>query len=125
MTVNQRYAFPAWRHGLERWHGVIVRPAGALVLGATAVVLLFFDFGTRVLATNDETRFPMLARNILRTGHWIVLSLGDRPHLNKPPLFAWLIALGAWPMGSVTQANALWPSLLSALGVMAVTVWIG
>src|SRR5262249_58683491 len=68
---------------------------------------------------------PMLARNILRTGHWIVLSLGDRPHLNKPPLFAWLIALGAWPMGSVTQANALWPSLLSALGVMAVTGWVG
>jgi 4-amino-4-deoxy-L-arabinose transferase-like glycosyltransferase len=41
-----------------------------------SVVLLFFDFGARVLVTNDETRFPVMARDILAHGHWL------RPEIN-------------------------------------------
>jgi len=43
----------------------------ALLLGVSAT-LLFFNLGTRVLATNDEARFPVLARDILREGHWLL-----------------------------------------------------
>ncbi len=95
-----------------------------LLLVAVSAMLLFFDFGSRVLATNDETRFPMLARDILANGNWLVPRLGGVPHLNKPPLHAWLIALASWPAGSVTPGTAVLPSLLAALCVVVVTFWI-
>jgi hypothetical protein len=34
-----------------------------------SAALLGFDLGTRVLATNDEARFPMMAPDILANGH--------------------------------------------------------
>src|SRR6266403_1608340 len=95
-----------------------------LLLGVSAT-LLFFNLGTRVLATNDEARFPVLARDILREGHWLLPRLDGLPHLNKPPLHAWLIALAAWPTGAVTQRTAVLPSLLAGLALVAGTYWIG
>ena len=99
--------------------------AGTLALTGVVTALLFFDFGVRVLASNDETRFPVLARDILANGHWLAPRLGGALYLNKPPLFAWLIAVAAGPGGHVTQSSALWPSLLSALGVSLTLAWIG
>ncbi len=95
----------------------------ALLLPVSAL-LLFFDFGSRVLATTSEARFPLLARDILAVGDWLLPRLNGTPYLNKPPLHAWLIALASWPTGSVTQRTAVLPSLLAALGVVAVTYWI-
>lgn len=103
----------------------MARFAGPLLLLAVSILLLFFDFGARVLATNDETRFPMLARDILAHGNWLLPRLNGLPHLNKPPLFAWLVALGAWHGGTVTQSSALWPSLIAAVGVVIATVYVG
>jgi len=39
-----------------------------------SAALLFFDFGARVFVSNDEARFPMMARDILTRGHWLVSS---------------------------------------------------
>ncbi len=95
----------------------LVRRAGGLAMLLLASAALFsFDLGTRVLGTNDEARFPMLARDILERGHWLVPRLNGVVHLNKPPVMAWLIALSAWPGGAVTQSRAVVPSLLAGLG---------
>jgi 4-amino-4-deoxy-L-arabinose transferase len=94
-------------------------------LMALSATLMFFDFGARVFTTNDETRFPMMARDILARGHWLTPEINGVPMLNKPPLHAWLIAIGAWPTGAVTQRTAALPSLLAALGVIAGTYWLG
>ena len=106
-------------------HRALAHSADLLALSAVVITLLFFDFGVRVLASNDETRFPVLARDILASGHWLSPRLGDVPYLNKPPLFAWLIAVAAGPGGAVSQSSALWPSLIAALGVSLATSWIG
>jgi 4-amino-4-deoxy-L-arabinose transferase-like glycosyltransferase len=98
---------------------------GVGTLAAGAALLLCFDAGTRVLATNDEARFAVLARDVLEHGTWLVPRLGDTAYLNKPPLVAWLIALVSWPAGGVTQATAVWPSLVAALSVVLATWWIG
>ena len=106
----------------------LVGPGGrraGVVLMALSATLLFFDFGTRVLATNDETRFPMMARDILARGHWLLPEINGAPMLNKPPLHAWLIALAAWPTGAVTQRTAVLPSILAGLALVAGTCWIG
>src|SRR5438445_351448 len=95
----------------------------AVVLAVSAA-LLGFDLGGRVLATNDEARFPMMARDIVSNGHWLLPEISGVPMLNKPPLHAWLIALTAWPTGAVSQRTAVVPSFLGALGLVAVTYWI-
>src|SRR6516164_1024022 len=92
---------------------------------AVSAVLLFFDLGTRVFTTNDETRFPLMARDIVRHGHWLLPEIDGTPILNKPPLHAWLIAIAAWPTGLVSPRMAQLPSLLAALGLVAVIHWIG
>src|ERR1700674_1652013 len=100
------------------------RRAGVVLMPLSAT-RLFFHFGAHVLATNDETRFPMMARDILARGHWLLPEINGAPMLNKPPLHAWLIALAAWPTGAVTQRTAVLPSLLAGLALVAGTYWIG
>ncbi len=96
-----------------------------LLVLAASLPLLSFDLGRRFLATNDETRFPLLARDILAHGHWLLPELNGVPHLNKPPVYAWLVALASWPGGTVTQRNAALVSIVSAIGVVLATYWVG
>jgi len=97
-------------------------PFAIAIAGSAA--LFGFDLGGRVLATNDEARFPVMARDILSNGHWLLPETSGGPMLNKPPLHAWLIALGAWPTGVVSQRTAVVPSFLGALGVVMLTCWV-
>jgi 4-amino-4-deoxy-L-arabinose transferase-like glycosyltransferase len=90
------------------------------------VAVLSFNFGSRLLLTNDDTRFPVMARDVLVNGHWLLPALPDgTPHLAKPPLVVWLIALASWPAGSVSVRTAVLPSLLAAIGVVLLTYWLG
>jgi 4-amino-4-deoxy-L-arabinose transferase-like glycosyltransferase len=103
---------PAWR-----------RFALVAVLGA---LVLSFNFGSRLLLTNDDTRFPVLARDVLVNGHWLLPALPDgTTHLVKPPLAVWLIAIASWPTGSVSVRTAVLPSLLAAIGVVLLTYSLG
>jgi 4-amino-4-deoxy-L-arabinose transferase-like glycosyltransferase len=96
----------------------LVAVVGALVLS--------FNFGSRLLLTNDDTRFPVLARDVLVNGHWLVPALPDgTPNIVKPPLAAWLIAIASWPTGLVSVRTAVLPSLLAAIGVVLLTYWLG
>jgi len=96
------------------------------LLAMLSIGVLSFDFGARHLITNDDTRFPVLARDVLDNGHWLLPTLPDGlPHLAKPPLMAWLIALASWPGGVVTVRTAVLPSLLAAIGVALLTWWLG
>jgi 4-amino-4-deoxy-L-arabinose transferase-like glycosyltransferase len=98
--------------------------AGA-VLAAAVLPLYAFDLGGWVLVTNDEARFPVMARDILASGHWLLPEIAATPMLNKPPLYAWLIALVSLPGGAVTARTAALPSVLAALGVVLATAWLG
>src|SRR5439155_20127856 len=98
--------------------------APVAVVLAVSAALLGFDLGARVLATNDEARFPMMARDIVSNGHWLLPEISGVPMLNKPPLHAWPIALGAWRTGAVSHRAAVVRSFLGPLGRVAVTYWI-
>src|SRR5260370_16071014 len=61
------------------WYGRVAwRSRCALLIGVGAT-LFFFNLGARVLSTNDEARFPMLARDILSQGHWLLPRLDGYP----------------------------------------------
>jgi 4-amino-4-deoxy-L-arabinose transferase-like glycosyltransferase len=96
------------------------------LVAVVAAAVLSFNLGSRLLLTNDDTRFPVMARDVLVNGHWLVPALPDgTPHLVKPPLVVWLIALTSWPAGSVSVRTAVLPSLLAAIGVALLTYWLG
>jgi 4-amino-4-deoxy-L-arabinose transferase-like glycosyltransferase len=95
------------------------------VLAVATFVLLSFDLGALLFESNDEARFPLMARDVLANGHWLLPEIAGVPMLNKPPLHAWLIALASLPAGAVTPRTAALASALGGLGVVLATTWIG
>ena len=94
------------------------------VLGGTAVMVLV-DLGRRILTSNDEARFPLLAQEILARSDWLFPTLNGAVYHNKPLLFAWLIALVSWPFGHVTQVTAVIPSAAAAFATALVIFGAG
>jgi hypothetical protein len=88
----------------------------AAVLAAVVVLLYMLDLGQWTLLTNDEARFPAMARDIVARGRWLAPAIAGTPMLNKPPLHAWLIALVSLPGGAVTPRTSAIPSVVGALG---------
>jgi 4-amino-4-deoxy-L-arabinose transferase-like glycosyltransferase len=97
----------------------------ALWVTAATVLMAAIDLGRRILATNDEARFAMLAQDVLTRGAWLLPELNGVPYNNKPPLQVWLIALASWPAGHVTQLTAALPSALAAVGTALVVFAVG
>lgn len=96
-----------------------------LVVGGVAALMTVFDLPSIVFATNDEARFPMLARDILARGDWWFPQLNGAVYQNKPLLLAWLIALVSWPFGQVTALTALVPSIVAAVALTLVVYAAG
>src|SRR5262249_2799913 len=90
-----------------------------------AAVMVGVDLGRRILTTNDEARFPLLAQDILTRGDWLFPILNGSVYHNKPILLAWLIALVSWPLGYVTQLTAVIPSAAAAFAMALVVFGLG
>lgn len=58
------------------------------------IVVAFLFWGGRNLWDTSEARYGQAAFEMLHTGNWLVPTLGSAPHLTKPPLTYWMIALG-------------------------------
>jgi len=111
--------------GIERMH--IRRLTSSPALGVTllASALVALDLGRRILATNDEARFALLAQDMLRRGAWFFPALDGVVYHSKPLLQAWLIALCSWPVGQVTQLTAVLPSALAGIGTVLMIYVLG
>jgi len=63
-------------------------------LAALLLVLAFAFQGTRGLWEPDEGRYAVAGINMLRGGDWLVPTVdGEHPHLSKPPMMYWALAL--------------------------------
>jgi 4-amino-4-deoxy-L-arabinose transferase-like glycosyltransferase len=79
---------------------------------------LFFNLWARSLENHDYIRSAEVAREMIRSGDWIVPRYNGEVYLNKPPLLFWLIAIPSYLYGSVTPFLARFPSTFSAwLGI--------
>lgn len=81
--------------------------------------------GRRPLATQDEARFALLAREGVESGHWLLPRLRGAIYLNKPPLYFWTVGLLALPFGVVDDATAPLASVLCALVTLLAVVALG
>ncbi|PWU17829.1 MAG: hypothetical protein C5B48_15480 [Candidatus Rokuibacteriota bacterium] len=98
-------------------------PAAATALFISALASV--ELGVRVFANNDEARFPLLADGMLRGGPWFRPELNGIDYLNKPPLFAWLIAALSWQGHRVTELTAVLPSALAGIATALLVYRIG
>src|SRR5262249_20070736 len=107
---------------------VMTRPRAwwpALWVTAAATAMVAINLGRRILATNDEARFALLAQDMLSRGAWLFPELHGVAYNARPPLVAWLIAVASWPAGHVTQLSAVLPSALAAVGTALVVSAVG
>lgn len=97
------------------------RPSALALVGilALAAVILTVPAGRRIFWSSDESRFALLAQDILDHGRWLVPELRGQLYLNKPQLQFWAIALVSLPAGRVTELTAAIPAIVSALAAVA------
>lgn len=93
-------------------------------LFVTALVLLGAGLGLRDPWPPDEPRFPLIASEMLATGDWLFPRRGGELYADKPPVFMWIQGATLAATGSLRVATLL-PSLLAALGTLALVVDLG
>ena len=87
--------------------------------------ILFVKLGGWDLWTPDEPRYAEVAKEMVRTGNYLIPHLGAEVYSKKPPLLFWIIAAFSKPFGEVTATSARLPSALAALGVILLTYLLG
>lgn len=87
------------------------------------VLLTAFTFfillGSRALNEPDEGRYSEIAREMIETGDWLVPHLWYLPHLDKPPMTYWLVAVSMKLFGQNEWAVRLPLALVGIGGVWA------
>ncbi len=81
--------------------------------------LLFFARADMPLTDGDSALYGLVARNVLSTGDWIVMTARGWL-LDKPPLTVWLTAIGIQLFGATPFALRWWHSL-TAVGLVLMT----
>lgn len=79
----------------------------------------FLLLGTRGLNEPDEGRYAEIAREMLERGDWLVPHLWYVPHLDKPPMTYWLVAVSLELFGLNAWAVRLPLALAGLSGVWA------
>jgi 4-amino-4-deoxy-L-arabinose transferase-like glycosyltransferase len=63
---------------------------------------------------------------MIEHGHWLVPHIGDEVHMEKPPGYAWAIALiGLLQGGVITELAGVLPAALSGIAAVGMTVALG
>jgi len=96
-----------------------------LILLLATAAILFINLGGWDLWNPDEPRYAEVAREMVKTGNYIVPHINGEIYPDKPPLFFWIVALCSKPFGDVSAATARFPSALATLGVLLLTFLIG
>jgi 4-amino-4-deoxy-L-arabinose transferase-like glycosyltransferase len=89
--------------------------------------LFFYRLGDRDLTSSHEARAAQDAHTILETGNWGLPRLfDDKPELQKPPLYYWLVALSAKLCGGPVDACTVrLPAAVAATGTVCMVYLLG
>lgn len=89
-----------------------------------AGIVVLWRLGYTSLMDPDEAHYAELTREMLRAGNWLVPLLDGSPYIDKPILFHWLQGAAMACFGE-TELAARLPSAIAALGLFAITRWLG
>lgn len=91
---------------------------------AFAFVVLAVGIGLRAPWPSDEPRFVLVAKQMWESGDWLFPHRGRELYPDKPPIYFWLLGASYALVRDWTWAFLL-PSLLAALGTLALTIDLG
>lgn len=124
------FVIPSRDKGLKVVEGKAVnewkREEGWIIGGFILVsgLLLFLNLWGRSLENHGYLRYAEVAREMVRSGDWIVPRYNGEIFIDKPPLLFWLIAIPSAIYGSVTPLIARLPSFFAAwFGVVVLCLW--
>lgn len=97
--------------------------AAAVAIALAALLTSLPDLGALNVWSRDEARPALVARGMLESGDWLVPHIGGRVYVEKPPLFAWLVALTS--RRGVDEWSLRLPSVLAGAATVGVTCLLG
>src|SRR2546429_6049809 len=92
-------------------------PRQRLWLAALTLFTFLFLLGSRSLNEPDEGRYAEIAREMIELGDWTVPHFWYVPHLDKPPLTYWAVAISMTVFGQSEWAVRLPLALAGMNGV--------
>lgn len=95
------------------------------LLAIMCLVFLFVGLDFYPLIDVDETRYAVMARDLLHSFSWNNLMLNSEPFLEKPPLYFWLVASSIKLFGSFTALIVRLPIALLASFLTFFTYFLG
>jgi len=88
----------------------------AAVLGLLCYLQFLLGNGSFSIMDNTEPKFAVCAKNMLRTGNWLIPQWNGRVRFDKPPLVYWLQAV-AYRLFGFTESATRLPTALAACAV--------
>jgi len=88
-------------------------------------VLFFFNLGGWDLWNPDEPRYAQIAKEMLKSGNFIIPHLNGEVYYDKPPLFFALIALSYKLIGEINSFSARLPSAFFGLLTLILVFYFG
>ena len=96
-----------------------------LLLLLTCGLIFFPRLGGRDLWNPDEPRFALIAREMLRSGDYLVPRRNGNIYLKKPPMLFWAMAFFGKLCDGMNETAARFPSALAATGMVLLTFYFG
>lgn len=88
-----------------------------------SAILVLAPLRSGDLTGYDDAQYAHIAKDILRSGDWLVLQSNGAPALENPPLLEWMEAALFGAFG-YSDALARLPSALCGLGVILLVYWL-
>ncbi len=96
-----------------------------LFLFFMCLLFLFFGLNFYPLIDVDETRYAVIAKNLIGSRDWNSLMLNYEPFLEKPPLYFWLVALSIKIFGGMSAFAVRFPMAILASFLTFFTYFFG
>lgn len=114
-TMGRRHLFP-WRIRRATWAWILP--------GLAAAALCFHHLGGYRPLTSHEVLVAQTAKEMLRSGNWIIPTYFGEVRYKKPPLAYWMTAASYWCWNRPSEWSARFPAALAGvLLVLAVARW--
>ena len=94
-----------------------------LVIATLFAVLVIAPLRTGDLTGYDDAQYAHIAKDILRTGDWLVLYSNGEPALENPPLLEWMEA-SLFAAFGFSDTLARLPAALCGLGTVLLVYWL-
>ena len=95
-----------------------------MLLLIVAMVVIVWGLGKNSLYDWDEAIYAQVSKEMVQSGDWLRPHWGDKPWMEKPPLYMWMTSIFYFIFG-ISEFGARAPSAFSGIGLILLTYLIG